>query len=233
MKESIFLSCCLLRVALETLRHIKYIQYCLMVLVSTSSWTHTTPQKQCKANQLFPFAVCPDTTKRLFNEIQGARLVKRCTVPQQLSVTGAESNIDRVKWLQIVSLSSEIIGNAALTSETLSFHTTGPSFLQVRPLKVTFVLFFKSHFGSVSLRVGGGKGREQLLVTPPQHVCSSLQSFLYRERERDRVWHSSEGFSLGWSRCRGCSAELQVRRESVTEKPEKDKPAEKEAAAGH
>lgn len=69
---------------------------------------HHSSETNEKPNQLFPFAVCPDTTKRLFNEIQGARSVKRCTVPsakfQQLSVTGAESNIDRVKWLQIAAL---------------------------------------------------------------------------------------------------------------------------------
>lgn len=58
-------------------------------------------------------------------------------------------------------------------------------------------------------------------------MFAPLYSLFSIERERDRVLHSSEGFSLGWSRCRGCSAELQVRRESVTEKPEKDKPAER------
>lgn len=61
---------------------------------------HHSSETNEKPNQLFPFAVCPDTTKRLFNEIQGARSVKRRTVPLCVRLLSSTTVVGDRCWKQ-------------------------------------------------------------------------------------------------------------------------------------
>lgn len=121
-------------------------------------------------------------------------------VPQQLSMTGVESNIDRVKWLQIASLCSGI-RNAALSRNCHFFlkkHLFPSSALKC-PIKKCYL----SRSGFVlpcARKVGGGRRRGSRAAAShttvyfwkalvwPLSVPSFQESFAL----------SSEGFSEGF-----------------------------------
>ena len=78
-------------------------------------FTPTSPSHSSLNQKAKPVVPCvgggPELTKRSFYEILSPCLVETlysdtaivcaCGVPKQLSMTAVESNIDRVKWLQI------------------------------------------------------------------------------------------------------------------------------------